>query len=347
MLCISQEDEVQVMSDLQLLIDIINVALVLVLIYCFFSVPAQFIRRFRRKRQGLAVSPAFLVLRNILKYWLLTALIIIPASCGLIFMLGQSAGLDGETIYAVMVTQGVAGNILTSLLLGYVFMKANKENWSEPEAEIKNSVNKLSFIKNLTIVGNDRIKKAKDKALKNTVGFYTKIETEARSIEGKRNHTPEEDARLKLEREISDEASKEEIYKFNLEQEKSVESTKEEVSRLKREHEKALEDADICNRIDIESIMTREKWADFQEKHFKPIKSLKQRRLLTQFIRRYEREAFPLHKAIWNNDYNLTKTLIFFGCDITLKNSEERSVRDMAAGNVKIIALVEQAIRET
>ncbi|SOB75862.1 hypothetical protein SAMN04488490_1514 [Marinobacter sp. LV10R510-11A] len=329
MLCISQEDEVQVMSDLQLLIDIINVALVLVLIYCFFSVPAQFIRRFRRKRQGLAVSPAFLVLRNILKYWLLTALIIIPASCGLIFMLGQSAGLDGETIYAVMVTQGVAGNILTSLLLGYVFMKANKENWSEPEAEIKNSVNKLSFIKNLTIVGNDRIKKAKDKALKNTVGFYTKIETEARSIEGKRNHTPEEDARLKLEREISDEASK------------------EEVSRLKREHEKALEDADICNRIDIESIMTREKWADFQEKHFKPIKSLKQRRLLTQFIRRYEREAFPLHKAIWNNDYNLTKTLIFFGCDITLKNSEERSVRDMAAGNVKIIALVEQAIRET
>ncbi|WP_096276517.1 ankyrin repeat domain-containing protein [Marinobacter sp. LV10R510-11A] len=317
------------MSDLQLLIDIINVALVLVLIYCFFSVPAQFIRRFRRKRQGLAVSPAFLVLRNILKYWLLTALIIIPASCGLIFMLGQSAGLDGETIYAVMVTQGVAGNILTSLLLGYVFMKANKENWSEPEAEIKNSVNKLSFIKNLTIVGNDRIKKAKDKALKNTVGFYTKIETEARSIEGKRNHTPEEDARLKLEREISDEASK------------------EEVSRLKREHEKALEDADICNRIDIESIMTREKWADFQEKHFKPIKSLKQRRLLTQFIRRYEREAFPLHKAIWNNDYNLTKTLIFFGCDITLKNSEERSVRDMAAGNVKIIALVEQAIRET
>jgi amino acid transporter len=168
------------MSDLQLLIDILNVATVLVFIYCLFSVPAQFIRRFRRKRQGLAVSPAFLVFRKLLKYWLAAALIIITASCGLIFMLGQAAGLDGETIFTVMVTQAVAGNILTPLLFGYVFMKANKENWSEPEAEFKKPANKMSFIKSLTIVGSDRIKKVKYNALKNTAGFYTKIETEAK-----------------------------------------------------------------------------------------------------------------------------------------------------------------------
>jgi hypothetical protein len=316
------------MSDLQLLIDILNVATVLVFIYCLFSVPAQFIRRFRRKRQGLAVSPAFLVFRKLLKYWLAAALIIITASCGLIFMLGQAAGLDGETIFTVMVTQAVAGNILTPLLFGYVFMKANKENWSEPEAEFKKPANKMSFIKSLTIVGSDRIKKAKYNALKNTAGFYTKIETEAKLIEEIFNHPSKEDARLRHEREKSDEASKEEIYNLNLEQ------------------EKALEDSDIYNRIDIENIMTREKWADFQEKHLKPIKSSKQRRLLTQFIRRYEREFFPLHKAIWNNDYNLAKTLIFFGFDITLENSEGRSIRDMAAGNIKMITLVEQAIRE-
>jgi len=333
------------MSDLQLLIDILNVATVLVFIYCLFSVPAQFIRRFRRKRQGLAVSPAFLVFRKLLKYWLAAALIIITASCGLIFILGQAAGLDGETIFTVMVTQAVAGNILTPLLFGYVFMKANKENWSEPEAEFKKPANKMSFIKSLTIVGSDRIKKVKYNALKNTAGFYTKIETEAKLIEEIRSHPSKEDARLRHEREKSDEASKEEIYNLNLEQEKAAESAKEE-SRLKREHEKALEDSDIYNRIDIENIMTREKWADFQEKHLKPIKSSKQRRLLTQFIRRYEREFFPLHKAIWNNDYNLAKTLIFFGFDITLENSEGRSIRDMAAGNVKMIALVEQAIRE-
>jgi len=206
------------MSDLQLLIDILNVATVLVFIYCLFSVPAQFIRRFRRKRQGLAVSPAFLVFRKLLKYWLAAALIIITASCGLIFMLGQAAGLDGETIFTVMVTQAVAGNILTPLLFGYVFMKANKKNWSEPEAEFKNPANKMSFIKSLTIVGSDRIKKVKYNALKNTAGFYTKIETEAKLIEEIRSHPSKEDARLRHEREKSDEASKEEIYNLNLEQ---------------------------------------------------------------------------------------------------------------------------------
>ena len=336
----------QSMYGVQILIGILNVAVSLVSIYCLFSVLAQFIRRFRRKRKGLTVSPVLLIFRKFLKYWFLTALIIIPISCILIFMSGHAAGLDGETIYTLIVTQGVAGNILTSSLFGYVFMKANKKNWSKPLIGNKQTANRFGFIKSLTIIGHDRIKKAKDKLLKNTVGFYEQIETEAKLIEGRGNQSAEEDYRLRREREKSVEASKEES-RLKREQEKAVEASREEEkSRLRREKKKTEENADTYNRIDIESIMTREKWAEFQEQHFAPMKSLNQKRLLTQFIRRYEREFFPLHKAVWNNDYNLATTFIFFGCDITLKNSEGRSVRDMAAGQVKMIALVEQAIKE-
>lgn len=116
-----------------LLVDLLNVVAALVFIYCIFSIPAQIIRRFRRKKQGLSVSPMLLVVRKLLKYWLVTAVIIIPVSCGIIFL----SGLSGGHMYAEMVTRGVAGNILTSLLFGYVFMKANKENWSESGEQVK------------------------------------------------------------------------------------------------------------------------------------------------------------------------------------------------------------------
>lgn len=133
----SGENNVQTMSGLHLLTQVLNAAASLALIYCLFSVPTQFIRRFRRKKHGFAVSPVSLIFRKLLKYWFLTALIVIPVSCGLIYMSGQAAGLDGGKIFALMVTQGAAGNILTSMLFGYVFMKANKKNWSESDTDVQ------------------------------------------------------------------------------------------------------------------------------------------------------------------------------------------------------------------
>ena len=81
------------------LVQLLNAVAGLVVIYSLFSIPAQFIRRFRLKRQGKKVSPFPLILRKILKYWFVAAVIIIPLSTILTYLALSQAGADGKDIY--------------------------------------------------------------------------------------------------------------------------------------------------------------------------------------------------------------------------------------------------------
>jgi hypothetical protein len=126
-------------SGFQIFAQLMNIVSGLVFFYCLFSIPAQTIRRFRLKRQGKAVSPILLILRKLLKYWFFTALIVIPFSLVMSYLTLSEEGLSGRDIYVALVTHVFIGNIGTTLLLGYVFMKANKESWSYSMMEDKNS----------------------------------------------------------------------------------------------------------------------------------------------------------------------------------------------------------------
>lgn len=125
-------------SGLQLVVQLMNAASGLVFLYCLFSIPAQIIRRFRLKRQRKAISPMLLIIKKLLKYWFFTALILIPFSLVISYLALSEAGVSGANIFVALVTQVFIGNIGTTLLFGYVFMKANKESWSYSAREDKN-----------------------------------------------------------------------------------------------------------------------------------------------------------------------------------------------------------------
>lgn len=121
---------------------IINIAVFFAVIYSVFSVPAQIVRRIKRKRQGVPVSPMALIIKKLLKYWVLTAAVLIPVSALATFLALESSGASAQEIYIAIITKSLLGNFITSLLVGYVLMKSNKNNWSHSapsESEAKNS----------------------------------------------------------------------------------------------------------------------------------------------------------------------------------------------------------------
>lgn len=112
----------------------------LVFFYCLYSIPTQFVRRFRRKKKGESISPFSLILKNILKNWGIAAIIIIPVTSILIFAAGQDAGLHRTQIIHLIMINSIFGNILTSLLFGYALMVIRKDSWSVSALEeVENS----------------------------------------------------------------------------------------------------------------------------------------------------------------------------------------------------------------
>jgi len=107
----------------------------------------------------------------------------------------------------------------------------------------------------------------------------------------------------------------------------------------------ASENADIATRIEIENIIKGSRWTDLKVRHPQEIKSWEQERLLSEFIAEYELVHFPLHEAAWRSDCNLVETLLVFGFDASLDNTDGRTVRDMAVGDNDIIELLESPWR--
>ena len=113
----------------------LNLVAVIATIYCIVTIPGQFIRRYRRKKAGETVSPMRLIIRKLLKYWLYTALVLIPLASLFSFMALSQAGASGAEIAVALITQTIIGNIGTSLIFGYVGMRADKDGWSHSAIE--------------------------------------------------------------------------------------------------------------------------------------------------------------------------------------------------------------------
>lgn len=128
-----------------LLVQILNVIALVIAIYCLFSIPSEIIRRFRLKRKGEPVSPMLLILKQLLKNWVLCALVIIPISSLISYFSLSNAGASGREIYVELITKVFVGNILTTLFFAYALSKATKEKWRNPQlANEKSKMKKMA-----------------------------------------------------------------------------------------------------------------------------------------------------------------------------------------------------------
>ncbi len=117
-------------SGVQLIIQLLNGITALIMIYCIISIPVQIIRRIVRKRKDLPVSPLTLIFKKLLKYWVTSAACLIPISSVLILISGNELGLSGQQLFPLIVTQAIIGNVGTSLLVAYVFLRIRKTAWT-------------------------------------------------------------------------------------------------------------------------------------------------------------------------------------------------------------------------
>nr|QJS05523.1 lipoprotein signal peptidase [Psychrobacter sp.] len=119
---------------------ILNLLALVALLYFVLAIPLQALRRFKRKKKGQVVSPISLITKKILKYWMITAAILIPTSVFITYTYLTSLGVSNGDIATAIVLQSILGNIFTSLFIGYFFMVLWKDRWSysaDPE-NIKN-----------------------------------------------------------------------------------------------------------------------------------------------------------------------------------------------------------------
>jgi hypothetical protein len=80
-----------------------------------------------------------LIVRKLLKYWFFTALFLMPFSLVISYLALSEGSLSESEKYVALFTQVLVGNIGTTLLFGYVFMKANKASWSYSTLDRKNA----------------------------------------------------------------------------------------------------------------------------------------------------------------------------------------------------------------
>ena len=114
-----------------LFISVVNLISSIAAVYGLFSIPAQIIRRIRRKSQGKPVSPMHLIIKQYFKYWLVAFLIITPLVMVTRYLVGVENGLNSGEL-ATTVVFGFIGYTGVSFLHGYVLMKVKKANWSCP-----------------------------------------------------------------------------------------------------------------------------------------------------------------------------------------------------------------------
>jgi polyferredoxin len=122
---------------MEVIILVTNAATGLVCVCSVLSILFQIRRRQRRKQAGETISPMRLIIRMLLKYWLYTALIVIPLASAVSWLALTTAGVTGAEIAVALFTQTMIGNIGTTLLLGYLFMRADKDVWSDSAIEVR------------------------------------------------------------------------------------------------------------------------------------------------------------------------------------------------------------------
>lgn len=109
-------------SNFSLLVKVFNLIFSIVTLYGLFSIPAQIIRRIRRKSQGKPVSPMRLIIKQYMKYWLVAFLVLTPLIMVARYLVGVENGLNSGELASTVIL-GFLGYIGISFIHGYVLMK--------------------------------------------------------------------------------------------------------------------------------------------------------------------------------------------------------------------------------
>lgn len=94
------------------------------------SIPIQIIRRIIRSKANLPVTPLKAIFLRFLKYWLLTALVMIPVSSYVYYSIMQEIGASQQQIAQGILTQTVFGNLITSIFVAYLLLVVFSNKWS-------------------------------------------------------------------------------------------------------------------------------------------------------------------------------------------------------------------------
>nr|WP_181718436.1 hypothetical protein [Psychrobacter sp.] len=120
----------QLISFMPVLGSFLNLLSLVALLFTIIGGPFQIYKRFKRKNKGQVVSPITLIIKKILKYWIITAVILIPLSAFIAYVQLISIGASQSEIAETILLQSIIGNVLTSLVMGYFFMLLFKDSWS-------------------------------------------------------------------------------------------------------------------------------------------------------------------------------------------------------------------------
>lgn len=99
-------------------------------IFTLFSVPSQYLRRRKRKKNGLLVTPRKVIIKQWLKTSLIFGVILISITAYLVGSYLYSNGVPTPDIALFIITNVIITNILTSLAIGYTVAVIRKDKWS-------------------------------------------------------------------------------------------------------------------------------------------------------------------------------------------------------------------------
>ncbi len=109
--------------------EIIGFIEVAAFIYCLISVPKQLFERYKKKRNGQVYTPAKIIVKKLLRSWLITGVFLIP-----IYVYGVYDYLTSNGAPTAVVAQGtVTATILSirdTILFGYILMMMFRHQWS-------------------------------------------------------------------------------------------------------------------------------------------------------------------------------------------------------------------------
>lgn len=109
---------------------LINFITGLVALYLVLGIPFHIVRRINRIRKGEIVSPIMLIGTKILRYWMLSAAILMPLGAVLTYFSLSSLGLSKSEMSSSIFIFSILGNILTSLAFGFAYTVYSSPKWS-------------------------------------------------------------------------------------------------------------------------------------------------------------------------------------------------------------------------
>lgn len=98
-------------------------------IYCLISVPKQLFERYKKKRNGQVYTPTKIIVKKLLKSWLITGVFLIPSYLYGFYEYAASTGAPDSVIGSVMVSALIV-SIRDTILFGYIFMMLFRHKWS-------------------------------------------------------------------------------------------------------------------------------------------------------------------------------------------------------------------------